>query len=256
MKKASLPLGKMIMLGIFAGIFIALGACAGSTAVHSIHDVGLARILTGAIFPVGLVMVVLTGSELFTGNCLMITAVLDKKIHVSQMLRNLAVVYPANLAGSLLVALLVFWSGNLNYSDGLLGAYTIKVALGKASLSPLSCIASGILCNILVCLAILLAGTAKTVSGKILGIFFPICTFVTCGFEHIVANMYYIPAGMIAAIDPEYIKKAENVYHLTSESLKKLSLSGLLSNFTFVTVGNILGGMAFVGVVNHVIHQR
>lgn len=254
-KKASLSPGRMVLLGIAAGIFIALGACTSSTAAHSIQNVGVARLVTGCVFPVGLMMVVLTGSELFTGNSLMIVSVLERKIRLAQMLRNLVIVYAANLIGSLFIAILIYFSGNLDYSDHLLGAYTIKVAVGKAGITPLQGITSGILCNILVCLAILLAGAAKNAAGKIWGIFFPIFAFVVGGFEHIVANMYYIPAGMIAAINPDYVKKAADTYHITESGLSRLSVSGLLSNFGSVTIGNIIGGMAFTGILFWMVHH-
>ncbi len=255
-KKASLPFGKMILLGIFAGAFIALGACTSSTAVHNIDNVGIARLLAGCIFPVGLIMVVLTGGELFTGNNLMILAAMDKKIRLSQMLRNLAVVYFANLMGSLLVVLLIYLSGNLDYSGGLMGAYTIKVAVNKTALSPLQCISSGILCNTLVCLAILIAGAAKDVAGKILGIFFPIFAFILGGFEHIVANMYYIPAGMMAMMNPVYVEKAKEAFLLSDAQLSLLNFPGILSSFLFVTIGNILGGMGFVGVLHFILYRK
>lgn len=150
--KANMPLGKMILLGIMAGAFIALGGVASNVAVHNITDVGLARTLAGAIFPVGLMLVVFTGSELFTGNCLMLMSVLDKKIKVIQMIRNLVVVYFSNLVGALIIDALVFFSGQFNFSNGGLGAYTIKVAIAKTTISPTTAIISGILCNILVCL--------------------------------------------------------------------------------------------------------
>ncbi len=255
-KKASMPFGKMILLGIFAGTFIALGACTSSTAVHNLDNVGIARLLAGCIFPVGLIMVVLTGGELFTGNNLMILAAMDKKIRLSQMLRNLAVVYFANLMGSLLVVLLIYLSGNLDYSGGLMGAYTIKVAVNKTALSPLQCISSGILCNTLVCLAILIAGAAKDVAGKILGIFFPIFAFILGGFEHIVANMYYIPAGMMAMMNPVYVEKAKEAFLLSDAQLSLLNFPGILSSFLFVTIGNILGGMGFVGVMHFILYRK
>ena len=200
--KANLPLGKMILLGILAGAFIAIGGASSNVAVHSISDVGLARTLAGVIFPVGLMMIVLVGGELFTGNCLLIMGVLDKKVTWLQMVRNLCIVYLSNLVGSLIIDALVFYSGQYDYTSGLLGAYTIKVALAKATISPLKGFTSGIMCNILVCVAILAAAAAKDATGKIWAIFFPILAFVASGYEHCVANMYYIPAGIFAASNP------------------------------------------------------
>lgn len=252
--KATLPLGRMIVLGIMAGMFIALGGAISNTAVHDIANVGLARTLAGAIFPVGLLMIILVGGELFTGNCLMIMATMNKQIKVSALLRNLVVVYFSNLLGSLIIDVLIFYSGNLDYTGGALGAYTIKVALGKVNIAPGKAIVSGILCNFLVCMAILMATSAKDVIGKIFATWFPIFAFVIGGFEHIVANMFYIPTGILAASNPDYVAKAQELYGITSEQLSALDLSGLIHNFIPVTIGNILGGMVFIGCTLYFIH--
>ena len=254
--KANMKLSRMIALGIMAGMFIALGGAVSNTAVHGITDVGLSRTLAGVIFPVGLLMIVIVGGELFTGNSLMIMAALDKRIRVSMFLRNLIVVYLSNLAGSLIVVCLTYFSGNLDYSSGALGAYTIKVALAKATITPLKAVTSGILCNTLVCMAILMGTAAKEAAGKILGIWFPICAFVIGGFEHIVANMYYIPAGIIAATNPAYTARAEELYGITSEQLQSLNIGGLVQNFLPVTIGNIIGGMLFVGCMYYFINVK
>lgn len=254
--KTKLSIPKMIMLGIFAGAFIAFGGAASSVAAHGISNVGLARLVTGAVFPVGLMMVVLTGSELFTGNCLMIMAFLDKRISMGKMLRNLVVVYLSNLVGAFLIAFLVRYSGQLDYSQGGLGAYTIKVALAKAVIPPGTAVVSGILCNILVCLAIIMAGAAKDVSGKILAIFFPIASFVICGFEHCVANMFYLPAGMLAASDPDYVSKAGELYNITSEQCQSLCSGLALRSLGCVTIGNIIGGALCIGTVFYFAHRK
>lgn len=246
--KAALSVSKMVLLGILAGAFIALGGAASSTAAHGIADVGLTRAVCGMIFPVGLMMVILLGGELFTGNCLMIMAVLDGRVSWGRLLRNLAVVYLSNLAGALLTALLLALSGNQNYSGGLLGAYTIKTALGKAGISPVQGITSGILCNFLVCAAILMAAAAREIAGKIWAVFFPIAAFVIGGFEHCVANMFYIPAGMFAAMNPSYAAKAQEAYGITAEQLGTLNGWNGLVSLLFVTAGNVIGGMALVGV--------
>lgn len=253
--KANLPMVKMILLGIMAGTFIAFGGAASNVAVHDISNIGLARTLAGVIFPVGLMLVVLVGGELFTGNCLMIMARMDKKISTISMIRNMIVVYISNLVGALMIDVLVFFSGQFDYTGGGLGAYTIKVAISKANMAPGAAIASGILCNILVCLAILMATAAKDVAGKILGIFFPICTFVICGFEHCIANMFYIPAGMLAATNSDYVAKAEELYGITAQQCSDLLSVGSCTSLMFVTIGNILGGLIFVGVILYTIHK-
>lgn len=254
--KVNLPLGRMILLGMMAGAFIALGGVTSSTAAHGIADVGLARLISGAIFPVGLMMIVLVGGELFTGNCLIVMDVLDGKVTPGACVRDLVVVYGSNLVGALIVDLLVYYSGNLDYSSGLLGAYAIKVALGKVTITPVKGITSGILCNMLVCTAILMATAARDISGKLWAIFFPIFAFVIGGFEHCVANMFYIPAGILAAQNPVYAAKAQEAYGITAEQLARLTAVGSLANFVPVTIGNILGGMVFVGVPCYLIYKR
>lgn len=254
--KANLPLAKMILLGMMAGAFIAFGGAASSVAAHGVADVGLARSIAGAIFPVGLMLVVFTGSELFTGNSLMIMAVIDKKITLLKMIRNLVVVYFANFIGALIIDVLVFLSGQFDFSGGGLGAYTIKVALAKTSIAPVTAVISGILCNILVCLAIVLAGTAKDSIGRIFGIFFPIAAFVVCGFEHCVANMFYIPAGMLAATNTAYVQKAQELYEITAQQCSSLTHFAGTESLLFVTIGNIIGGVLFVGVVLYMAHIK
>lgn len=253
--KGNLHIGKMILLGIMAGMFIAIGGSSSSLAVHNISNVGLARTLAGCIFPVGLMMIVCIGGELFTGNCMMITAVIDKKIKLRNMLTNLTVVYFSNLIGALIVDLLVFYSGQFDYTSGMLGAYTIKVAVGKVNISFGAAIASGIMCNILVCIAVLMASAAKDIAGKLLAVFFPICAFVIGGYEHCVANMFYIPSGMLAATNPQYVEQAKNLYGITQEQIDSLNLLNSLNNFIPVTIGNIIGGAFFVGVLLYVIHK-
>jgi len=254
--KGNLPLGKMILMGMLAGAFIAIGGAASNTAAHAIENVGVARTVAGAIFGVGLMLVVFMGAEPFTGNCLMITSVMDKKITWAKAIRNLVVVYFSNLLGALIFDILLVYSGNLNYTSGLLGAYTIKVAIGKIALSPMQCITSGILCNILVCFAVLMAVAAKDIIGKVWAIFFPIWAFVICGFEHCVANMFYIPAGMMAKANPAYVEKAIEAYGLTMEQIDGLTAVGSLANFIPVTIGNIIGGMIFVGLPMYLIHKK
>lgn len=254
--KANLPLGRMILLGIMAGAFIAIGGSSSNVAVHSIADVGLARTLAGCIFPVGLMMIVLIGGELFTGNCLMIMGVLDKKFKAVRMIRNLVVVYLSNLVGALIVDALVFYSGQYDYTGGALGAYTIKVALSKSTMSFDKAFISAIMCNILVCGAILTAAAAKDIAGKLLAIFFPIWAFVVAGYEHCVANMYYIPAGIFAASNPDYVAKAEELYGITAQQCESLSVGGMIHNLIPVTLGNIVGGSVCLGCMCFLIYRK
>ena len=233
---------------IFSGLMVGMGAAISSVAAHSVTNVGLARLTAAVVFPVGLMMVILLGMELFTGDCLAIMGSLDKKTKISFFFKLLIVVYLGNLVGGSLLAFLVYNSGQLNYSDGLLGAYTIKVAVGKVNLSFMEAFVSGILCNILVCFAVLMAGCAKDITGKLLAIFFVIMIFVVAGFEHCVANMYYITAGMLAKGNPDYANLAMEAYGYTEDQIQSLNLNGyLIKNLIPVTLGNILGGSLCVG---------
>ena len=171
--KANLNIWKMISMGVMAGAFIALGGEGSNVAVHNISNVGVARLVAGLIFPVGLMMIVLVGGELFTGNCLLIMDIMDKKATVLQVLRNLVVVYFSNMLGTFIVTALTFYSGQFDYSSGLLGAYAIKVAVGKCSLGFFPAFCCGILCSVLVCISILMAGTARDIVGYLFAILFP-----------------------------------------------------------------------------------
>lgn len=255
-KKVSLPLPKMILLGIMAGAFIALGAATSSTAAHAVTNVGLSRFVAGAIFPVGLMLITFIGGELFTGNCLTSMGAMDHRFSWGKVVRDLCIIWLSNLVGALIIAALTYFSGNLDYSAGLLGAYSIKVALGKATITPIKGIASGILCNILVCAAILMGAAAKDISGKVWAIFFPIMAFVVGGFEHCVANMFYIPMGMLAATNDTYVAKAAEAYGITADQLANLSVAGFFANQIPVTIGNILGGMVFVGLPCYLAHCK
>ena len=255
-KKVNLPLSKMILLGIMAGAFIALGGATSSTAAHAITNVGVSRFVAGAIFPVGLMLITFIGGELFTGNCLTSMGAMDHRFSWGKVARDLAIIWFSNLIGALIIVALTYFSGNLDYSGGLLGAYSIKVALGKATISPIKGITSGILCNILVCAAILMGAAAKDIGGKVWAIFFPIMAFVVGGFEHCVANMFYIPMGIFAAHNDAYVAKAAEAYGITADQLSNLSLAGFITNQIPVTIGNILGGMVFVGLPCFLAHCK
>ena len=247
--KAVKPVAKIFVAAIMAGMFIAFGGSSSNVAVFGIENVGLARTLAGCIFPVGLMLIVLVGGELFTGNCMMIGGVMTGRIKAIQMIRVLVTVYLGNLVGSLIVSFLAYYSGQWKYGAGALGAYTIKVAFGKLNLSFGTAVASGSLCNILVCVAVLMASASKDAVGKIFGCFFPIWAFVIAGYEHCVANMYYIPAGIIAAMDPAFAQKAMELYGYTAEDLAMLNpVNMIVNNLIPVTIGNIIGGMLFVAV--------
>lgn len=255
--KTQLPLLRMVLLGIFAGIFIACGASASSVAMHAIPNVGLARLVAGCIFPVGLMMIVFVGGELFTGDCLMIMGCLHGSYSLRSMLRVLTVVFVSNFLGAALLAVLVSSSSQFGFSGGLLGAFTIKVALGKVTMSFSSAFVSGILCNLFVCIAVLMAAAAKDIAGKVWAIFFPIMAFVVSGYEHCVANMYYIPAGIFAAANDTYVQAAMYQYGYSAAQLESLNwMNFLVKNLIPVTLGNIVGGMILVGLPLYLIHRE
>ena len=240
---------KLVGKAILAGMMIGMGAAGSSVAAHAVSNVGLARLVAGVVFPVGLMMVIILGAELFTGDCLVAMAVPEKKVSLLQYIRILISVYLGNLLGGTLLSLMVYYSGQFNYSNGLLGAYTIKVAVGKVGLDFDTAIVSGILCNILVCVAVLMAGCAKDVTGKLLVAFFVIMLFVVSGFEHCVANMYYITAGLLAKMNPDYVAVAMKQYELSQVQIDSLNLFGYyVKNLLPVTLGNIMGGTLFLGL--------
>lgn len=254
--KTTFSAKKILLLGIFAGMFIAFGASSSSLAIHAMTNSGLAKVVAGTIFPVGLMMIVLIGGELFTGDCMMAFGVLHREYSALKMIKVLCLVYISNFIGSAIVASLVFFSGQLDMTNGLLGAFTIKVALGKVNLPFSKALISGILCNILVCIAVLMAGVAKDITGKILAIFFPIMAFVIGGYEHCVANMYYIPAGILAAMNDTYRKAAMTAYGYTEAQISALNVQNfVVGNLLPVTIGNIIGGMLFVSVPLYVLHK-
>lgn len=247
--KAQASNERLFGKAILAGVMIGMGAAASSVAAHTIADVGLARLAAAVVFPVGLMMVILLGAELFTGDCLMAMGVSAGKNSIKDVVRVLVMVYFGNFVGASLLAVLIAMSGQLDYSAGMLGAYTIKVAVGKAGISFSKAVVSGILCNILVCAAVLMALCAKDVTGKLLASFFTIMLFVTAGFEHCVANMYYITAGLLAKTNSAYVELAMEKYGYTSEQLAVLNAPNyIFGNLVPVTIGNILGGILFLGL--------
>lgn len=247
---------NIFVKAIFAGFMIGMGAAASSVASHGIALVGLARLVSAVVFPVGLMMVILLGAELFTGDCLMAMGLPEKQITFGKLVKILVIVYLGNFAGGFIVTELVYLSGQLDYSSGLLGAYTIKIAYAKVNLSPVAAISSGICCNVLVCAAVLMALAAKDVVGKLMASFFVIMLFVVAGFEHCVANMYYITAGIMAKANSSYVLLASEKYGISD--LGQLNFGNmLLNNLLPVTIGNIIGGALFVGLpLYYLTHER
>ena len=238
---------KLAVLSILAGAFIAFAAEGSNMAAFNLfadpNTYGLGKVLAGAVFGTGLMLVVLAGGELFTGNTLMLATLLQKKITITKMLRNWAIVYVGNLLGSLLIAYMIVNSGLLSSGGDMLGAVTIKIAINKVNLSFIQAFYLGIMCNWLVCLAIWISYGAESMVGKIFAIFFPIWLFITSGFEHSVANMYYIPAGIIAKANTNFTE----ILNLPQEVLDSLTWKSFyINNLIPVTLGNIVGGSIMV----------
>jgi formate/nitrite transporter len=245
--KCKLPILKMFILAILAGVYIAFGAqlflLVGS---DSTLGFGFTRFLSASVFTVGLMMVVVGGAELFTGNNLVLIAALDKKVTWGELLKNWVVVYIGNFVGSIILAALLFFGGTWSLNGNLVGANALKVALSKTSLTFAQAFFRGILCNWLVCMAVWMAMASKDVIGKLFAIYFPIMAFVASGFEHSVANMFFIPYGIFLKSNPKVLEAAGK----TLADLANLNWGTLFTvNLIPVTLGNLVGGAIFVGAV-------
>lgn len=230
--KVSMSPLKLVVSGVFAGAFIAFGAFGSQIVGSGVSDPGLAKLLGACVFPVGLTMVLCVGTELFTGNSLLVLPLLEKEIDLRSMLKNWGLVYLGDLIGSLLIACLAVYSHLPSMFSGALAQTMVSAANAKVSLSFVDALLRGILCNILVCLAVWISFAAGELSGKILGLYLPTMLFVLSGFEHSVANMYFIPAGMMASLQ----------YGIPAD----ITLGGFLfNNLLPVTIGNVIGGAAF-----------
>jgi len=234
------------LLGGMAGVFIGLGAMFCTLAITNINiGFGLTKLLGGLVFCLGLILVVIAGAELFTGNSLLTMSFISGRTSFARMARNWGLVYAANMVGSLALVGFMFYSNQWAFSDFGVGATALSIANAKVSLGFGEALVRGILCNFLVCLAVWMAFSARTVSGKILAIIFPITAFVAAGFEHSIANMYFIPMGMLMAHQPAVLGAAG----LTAGSVANLNWAGFASNLIPVTIGNIIGGGVFIGAI-------
>jgi formate/nitrite transporter len=245
-RKAEAPALTLIALSIMAGAFIAFGAVFSTTvsAGSSALPYGVSRLLAGFVFCLGLILVVVGGAELFTGNNMIIMAWASKKVTTKALLRNWGIVYIGNFIGSFGTALLVFLSRQYTYGGGAVGETALKIAVSKAGLGFWQALVLGILCNTLVCLAVWMTYSARSVVDKIVAAVFPVTAFVAAGFEHSIANMYFIPYGMLIKLfDPAFVAaKAIDVSGLTVSAF-------LLNNLIPVTIGNIIGGAVLVAAV-------
>lgn len=247
-RKAEMPFFSLFTLSLLAGAFIGLGAmfstitAAGSSAL----PYGVTRVLVGLTFCIGLILVVVGGAELFTGNNLIVMAWASRKVSTSSLLHNWAVVYLGNFVGSVGTATMVFLTRQYTFGAGSAGEAALKIASSKVDLGFVQAVMLGVLCNVLVCLAVWLSFSARSTTDKILAVIFPITAFVAASFEHSVANMYFIPyAIFVKSFDPAFVTSLAD----KAPDLSRLTWSAFfLNNLLPVTIGNIIGGAGLVAV--------
>lgn len=254
--KSRLDLMRMLALGILAGAFIAMGAIFATTVTAGAAGnlpFGVGKLLGGLVFCLGLILVIGAGAELFTGNNLIVMAWASKKVTTRKLLTNWVLVYIGNFIGATATAVLVFLSKQYTFGGGLVGENALNIANGKVGLEFVQAVILGILCNALVCLAVWLCIGARSATDKILAIIFPITAFVAAGFEHSVANMYFVPIGLLIKGDAEFLSaigaNVADYANLTWSSF-------LVHNLLPVTIGNIIGGAVLVGLIYWFIYLR
>ena len=251
--KGNLDFWSTFALSLLAGGFIAFGAVLYTFVVHdSTLSLGMTKLLGGLVFCLGLILVVVAGAELFTGNNLIVMAYVSRKVTMRQLLKNWATVFAGNFIGSIAIVILVGLSGIWAANEWTVGAKALAIANGKVNLGFMEALIRGILCNTLVCLAVWLCFSGRSVTDKILAIIFPITAFVALGLEHSVANMYFIPAGLILAHVPYAIAAAPGLADLSNLTLHGFFVRNLLP----VTIGNIIGGSFVVGAIYWFVYLR
>ncbi len=269
-KKAHLNPVSMFVLAILAGAFIALGAifattvaagsmtlsaADGTAAFKTALPYGVTRLLSGLVFCLGLILVVVGGAELFTGNNLIVMAWASGKVSTQLLLKNWAIVYVGNFVGSLATAGLMFYSQQYTFGANAVGVTALSTANAKSGLEFVQAVALGLLCNALVCLAVWMTYSARTTTDRILAILPPITAFVAAGFEHSIANMYFIPYGLFVKYgDPAFYETAVKAFGKDFDALTWPNF--FINNLLPVTIGNILGGAVFVGAVYWFVYLR
>ena len=253
-RKARLDSVSLFVLGVLAGAFISLGAVAATTVGAGDLPFGVARLLSGIAFSLGLILIIVGGAELFTGNTLIIMAWASGKVSTTLVLRNWSIVYAGNLAGAVATAVVMFVSGQYTFGAGSVGLAALTIGNAKAGLEFVPAVALGMMCNGLVCLAVWMTFSARTTTDRIMAIVPPITAFVAAGFEHSVANMYFIPEAVaIRSLAPatfwETIGRAPSDF-------PNLTVAGFLANLVPVTIGNVIGGAVMVGIVYWFIYRR
>jgi formate transporter len=252
-KKATMDAWSLFALAVLAGAFIGLGAEFFTLVItDSGLGFGMNKLVGGLVFCLGLILVVVAGAELFTGNNLIVMAWVAGKLTLGQVMRNWLIVYLGNLVGSLGTVLLMYLTDQWALSNYQVGATVLNIADSKVNLSFSAALARGILCNVLVCLAVWLTLSGRSVTDKILAVVFPITAFVASGFEHSIANMYFIPMGLLMKGEPHVLEAAGKA----AADLVNLNGRGFLNNLFAVTTGNIFGGGFLVAVVYWFIYRR
>lgn len=250
--KASQDALSMALLGIMAGFFIGLGAvfCTLVTTETGL-GFGLGKLLGGLVFSLGLILVVVAGAELFTGNCLIVAPWLSTRVSGAALLRNWGIVYFANLAGALILVAMIYYAQFWALDGYGVGAQALMIASAKTNLAFVPALCRGILCNVLVCLAVWVCLAGRSVMDKVLAIVFPVTAFVACGFEHSIANMFFIPMGIAMAGQIEVVEAAG----VTASQIASVSALGLVRNLVPVTIGNVIGGTS-VGIIYWLVFLR
>jgi formate transporter len=255
--KVSLGFYRMLALAVLAGAFIALGAVLATTATTGLGGLpfGLVKLVGGLTFCLGLILVVVAGAELFTGNNLIVMAWANGRVSTRQLLRNWGVVYLGNFIGALATAVLLFFSGQYLFNNGGVGLNALNIAHAKVQFTFVQAFLLGAFCNALVCLAVWLCASARSTTDKILAIIFPITAFVACGFEHSIANMYFIPVGLlIRGAAPEVFWTS--IGQAAGDYAALTWANFFVRNLLPVTLGNIVGGAVMVGFAYWFIYLR
>ncbi|KXK30223.1 MAG: nitrite/formate transporter [Candidatus Brocadia sinica] len=255
--KARLSFAQTFILGILAGVYIGIGAqFATLVTCDSTLHYGLTSLIAGIVFSLGLMLVVIGGAELFTGNCLIIMGYVGKRITTRELLNNWIISFLGNLVGSLTMVCWMYKTHQWEFFHNMVGAKALLIAHTKVNLTFKTALARGVLCNAMVCLAVWLCFSGRSVADKVLSIVFPIGGFVASGFEHCVANMYFIPIGIVLRKNPDIVAAAEKMAGKTLD-LSQLTWSGFfVNNLLPVTMGNIVGGVILVGIVFWFVYLR
>ena len=254
--KAGRDAVALVVLGLLAGAFIALGAIFMTVVLTGAGDLpwGIARLLAGIVFSLGLILVIVGGAELFTGDSLMIVACASRRITLSALIRAWILVYVGNIAGAIGTALLVFLAGQHEFSSGAVGKTALAIASAKAALPTFQLFFLAVLCNVLVCLAVWMSFGARSTADKVLVIVPPVAAFVAAGFEHSIANLYLLPYGIAikAWAGPEFWTALGQ----SAADYPQLTARAALHNITVATLGNLVGGSLMVGGVYWFVHLR